>query len=226
MSVTKTCRRCDQPLPATSFPANRRLNDGLSSWCRDCHRAAVRASRAAHGDRYNAERRVKPISIATCKRCGNTFAKLATSPSEYCSESCRHVASRERGNARHRGRYNSDPAYRAASDAHARHQRHRRRVQLHRTDVNAAYVARLLATTKTCSLCRVRLRNEPGPRQKQIDHIIPIVAGGTHTHGNLRVICRTCNLTRPRDGSDYTGPLTLWQIASRGASESREAAAK
>lgn len=64
---------------------------------------------------------------------------------------------------------------------------------------------------RTCPLCKVRLTAKPGlPNSKHLDHIIPIAAGGTHTHGNVRIICRTCNLGRPKDGSDYSGPVTLW----------------
>ena len=34
--------------------------------------------------------------------------------------------------------------------------------------------------------------------------------GGTHTHGNTRIVCRWCNRHRPHDGSDFTGQVTLW----------------
>jgi hypothetical protein len=56
------------------------------------------------------------------------------------------------------------------------------------------------------------MTGEPGHRNsKQLDHIIPIVLGGTHTIGNVRIICRTCNLSRPKDGSDLVGHQpTLW----------------
>lgn len=61
-----------------------------------------------------------------------------------------------------------------------------------------------------------------GPRKKHLDHIIPIAAGGTHTLGNVRVICATCNLSRPSDASDLNGHQpTLWatdQDAARAAS--------
>lgn len=53
----KTCRKCSRDLPPEAFPINRRLRDGLHSWCRDCMRIAVRASRARAGDRYNARKR-------------------------------------------------------------------------------------------------------------------------------------------------------------------------
>ena len=52
---------------------------------------------------------------------------------------------------------------------------------------------------------------EAGPRQKHLDHIVAIAIGGTHTRGNVRVICATCNLARPHDGSDLNGHQSnLW----------------
>lgn len=64
---------------------------------------------------------------------------------------------------------------------------------------------------RTCPLCSVRLTGKPGlPHSKELDHIIPVSVGGTHTIGNVRIICRQCNQRRPKDGSDYSGPVTLW----------------
>ena len=64
---------------------------------------------------------------------------------------------------------------------------------------------------RNCPLCGVRMRNEGGkPDSKELDHIIPIAVGGTHTHGNVRIVCRRCNQRRPKDGSDSSGPVTLW----------------
>jgi hypothetical protein len=40
--------------------------------------------------------------------------------------------------------------------------------------------------------------------------MVPLGVGGTHTIGNVRIICRTCNLRRPKDGSDFDGQPTLW----------------
>ena len=64
---------------------------------------------------------------------------------------------------------------------------------------------------RKCPLCGDRLTGKRGmPKSKHLDHIIPICVGGTHTHGNVRIICADCNLRRPKDGSDVTGQVTLW----------------
>lgn len=67
------------------------------------------------------------------------------------------------------------------------------------------------AKAQRCPLCSVALIDAPfQPASKELDHIIPINIGGTHTIGNVRIICRLCNIRRPKDGSDYVGAVTLW----------------
>lgn len=64
---------------------------------------------------------------------------------------------------------------------------------------------------RKCPLCDVYMTGKPNQlNSKHLDHILPISQGGTHTHGNVRIICADCNLHRPKDGSDYTGTLSLW----------------
>lgn len=95
-----------------------------------------------------------------------------------------------------------------------RNARRRKREHLRRTaisDVTPEQELAMRRRARNCPLCRIKMTSKPGlPNSKHLDHIVPIAAGGTHTHGNLRVICRTCNLSRPKDGSDFTGQLTLW----------------
>jgi 5-methylcytosine-specific restriction endonuclease McrA len=79
------------------------------------------------------------------------------------------------------------------------------------TDITPEYELMLRAKAKRCSLCTVKLTDQPYlPNSKELDHIIPKGIGGTHTIGNVRILCRRCNIARPKDGSDYTGPVTLW----------------
>ena len=70
---------------------------------------------------------------------------------------------------------------------------------------------------KRCPMpnCGVRLTDKPYlPNSKELDHIVSQGVGGTHTIGNVRIICRDCNLKRPWDGGDYIGPVTLWSARS------------
>ncbi len=41
LPATKHCTHCREWKPRADFPPNRRVSDGLSSWCRPCHRQAI-----------------------------------------------------------------------------------------------------------------------------------------------------------------------------------------
>jgi len=98
--------------------------------------------------------------------------------------------------------------------ANWRAKNHRRRTLGRMGDVTAKDEQAMRLKAKRCPLCRVKLTDVPLlPNSKELDHIVPRAAGGTHTHGNVRIICRDCNVRRPSDGSDYFGPVTLWAQA-------------
>ncbi|HJS42571.1 MAG TPA: RHS repeat-associated core domain-containing protein, partial [Gemmatimonadales bacterium] len=47
-----------------------------------------------------------------------------------------------------------------------------------------------------CVFCGDETTTTPGPRQRNIDHAIPIAGGGNNTPNNGQVTCRTCNLAK------------------------------
>ena len=72
----KSCSRCGKFLPASEFPSSARTKSGFSSWCRSCHRDAVRKWRAENRDRANeaqraAYRAAHPlVARSSCEECG------------------------------------------------------------------------------------------------------------------------------------------------------------
>lgn len=81
----------------------------------------------------------------------------------------------------------------------------RRRARCADSDVTAEFVMELRRETSTCVLCDATLVNRSGrARSKEVDHIVPLAAGGKHVRANLRVICARCNRSRPWDGSDIS----------------------
>lgn len=111
--------------------------------------------------------------------------------------------------------YNRAGGYGPKNTEHSK-ARHRAKTHLRKavgryTDVTPEYERALRDKAKHCPLCRVALIKAPYlPTSKELDHMVPLGVGGTHTIGNVRIICRNCNVRRPKDGSDYVGPLTLW----------------
>lgn len=109
-----------------------------------------------------------------------------------------------------------DPARKRAKWRAENHRRRsRKRGSLGAFDhVTATYERELRAAAKQCPLCDIRLIDDPSQHaSKELDHMVPLNVGGTHTMGNVRIICRLCNVRRPYDGSDYIGPVTLWACA-------------
>jgi hypothetical protein len=137
------------------------------------------------------------IDYRKCSVCSALFIGRAPDSGhrKTCSSPCATEHRRRIGNARKRNRQHLErSAY---------------------SDITPQQEMAMRRKARKCPMpgCGVKLTDEPGlPNSKHLDHIIPIAAGGTHSHGNTRVICRSCNVRRPRDGSDYFGPVTLWAV--------------
>lgn len=90
----KLCSHCMELLPLDAFAPNPRLSTGWDSWCRECHLAAARASRAKHRERYNAERR-EPVQTKACDWCEEPF-ETSRAVQRFCSSQCRRADENER----------------------------------------------------------------------------------------------------------------------------------
>jgi len=195
----KRCARCEDEKPASEFAKNPKLRSGLDSYCHSCKLEAQRRSRAKHKDRYNAARRKPPPEPRICPICGSEFRSRQA---QACPGRCAarwnrlrlldEIRQRERVYARGRGSV-------------AR--RRKRQAAYAAGDVRTQDVRRLLRRA-CCPLCGVRFTKK-GLRARELDHIVPLAAGGAHTLVNLRVICRLCNRSRPDDASDVAQE-SLW----------------
>lgn len=96
--------------------------------------------------------------------------------------------------------------------AHRRNRTHVRREKVTKVrDLTIGAEIELRRSARKCRICGCWLTSKPYlSNSKELDHIVPLVMGGTHTVGNVRVICKRCNTSRPKDGSDFTGQVTLW----------------
>jgi hypothetical protein len=179
--------------------------------------------RVAHREEINAARRLqRPPGGTLAYRKYRTEHRKEIAASNHRF----HVDRREQIRVRKRKWYAAAPEarrevgrrYRAthldAERARKRNVEHLRRQRVQASDLllTAADEQRLLAGRTMCPLCSKKMRDDVGPndpRSKQLDHIVPVTVGGVHTEGNVRVICRLCNLGRPKDGSDYRGQMDL-----------------
>jgi 5-methylcytosine-specific restriction endonuclease McrA len=138
------------------------------------------------------------IRVTDCVTCGRAFVAHGQQvKATACSAPCRRKRDVERQNRR------------------AKHRQYLRRTRS-ASDITPQEEAEMRRKARKCPMpgCGVWMTGKPGlPNSKELDHILPINQGGTHTHGNVRIICRTCNLKRPKDGRDYAGTFTLWAQA-------------
>ncbi len=166
-------------------------------------------------------------SIRPARFCVACDAPIPKFHSKFCSKDCQAVKLISRvwpknciickmpfiaRNPNH-GTCGAACAARRRSESY-RWKNHKRRTALRETDITFEQERELYRRTRKCPLCGVFMTGKAfRPNSKELDHIVPRCMGGTHTHGNVRIICRACNLKRPKDGSDYTGMVTLWATA-------------
>lgn len=169
--------------------------------------------------KWRAGRRV----ARTCQGCGESFTlRDELSGRKFCSALCRSIPPPSKVDyancvicgklfvrrGKHKATCNTE-----CSNAF-RKTRNRARYYMRRideTDITPAEELAMRQRTRKCRLCGVYMTSRHNkPNSKHLDHILPRNQGGTHTHGNVRIICALCNLRRPKDGSDFAGQLTLW----------------
>lgn len=97
----KRCVHCNASKPTGEFPAMPKCRDGLSSWCRACHRAAAREHhRLTYVPRPRIARELEPTPLRTaaCRGCSASFIRqpgAAGRSRRYCSADCAAGARRQ-----------------------------------------------------------------------------------------------------------------------------------
>ena len=76
-----------------------------------------------------------------------------------------------------------------------------RRARLRQVEVEAIDPKLILRRDRyRCRLCGqstpARLRGSTHDRAPEVDHIVPLALGGSHTYANTQCVCRACNMTK------------------------------
>jgi 5-methylcytosine-specific restriction endonuclease McrA len=161
--LTKYCARCDQTLPTENFAKNKARYDGLQGMCRSCDRAK----------RIDWEKR-------NPKKARERIDRYRFSAHGKAKNS--ETAARRYQQAKLNGTLKPK---KINHFLHAQTQL-RRRARLAKNGVYNIIPKDLR-----------RLKNSPcfycGQKADTLDHIVPVVKGGTHSIGNLVSACRSCN---------------------------------
>lgn len=203
MTPLKRCADCGVEKPLSEFNKYRRRKDGLQLECRVCHSvrgAKYRADypakcRAASARYYVANRE---ILIAKVQAWAKTSA---ASRKAYYAKRYREKRAAICAAAARRYLKNPEKVRAAASRWHkANPDKAKLYLAARRALKRGAQIGdrkALLALAKWC-------RTAPGipcywcgkatkPKERHLDHIIPLIKGGAHAVGNLCVSCPTCN---------------------------------
>jgi 5-methylcytosine-specific restriction endonuclease McrA len=179
--MTKTCTKCEVPLPLASFSRDKTKRDGLYPSCKACrltygeaHRADLRAYnvrwRAEHPDRMD----------AAVRRWQENNRERAL------------------GIARQWKRDNWDRvlAYKRLRGSEDAHRRRARQVGSGGSYTTAEWLALCAAYGNRCLAC-----GAAGPLT--VDHIVPLASGGGNDIGNIQPLCGTCNCSKGTKTIDY-----------------------
>ena len=160
----KECRRCGAVKPLSDFYAHRGYADAHDSICKVCNKTKT----------YE-WRRANPSGHARIQK------RYADAHREQVRESCRRTAAtHDYENGRPARRW-ADPHQRAVVLRARRNYRNRKRANGGR--MTSADVREILAMP--CAYC--------GGKATELDHIVPVSRGGTHSRENVAPACRSCN---------------------------------
>jgi hypothetical protein len=174
----KTCNRCKQDKDANLFYANKRMKDGLNTFCIDCHKAD------------NLERKAKSRQDPLFKDGERAYRKRYRDQNqEFCNELTRQWRAK---NAEHLSNYGR--AYRQENKALTNHLCQRRKIALLNrtpkwlTDDDLWFIEQAYELAAS--------RSKLTGVKWHVDHILPLrgkTVSGLHTPSNLRVITQKEN---------------------------------
>jgi hypothetical protein len=201
----KRCRICELEKPATPefFGPNKRSRDRLNYYCRECIRQRDRARYRANPERRRAAMRVSYWANVEKRReyCRQYNAANRDRQREYDKK--RRQEHPELFRQRDQQRYWSNPEKERArtrdwqkrnperhADIEARRRARMREAIVEKIDRVSLYER----DGGRCHVCRKRV----GRAVFELDYLIPLALGGSHTADNLRVAHRSCNARRNR----------------------------
>lgn len=212
----KTCTKCGVVHPATPefWYRHKRVSDGLDERCKACSAEAGRkwynANRERVLERVRQYREANPERVA--ERCrlhyqANREKKLAyqrqykDANRERVLEQCRqyYAANREKWSEYYR-QYREENPEKLAAYSRNRKAREKGNGSFHTAeDIQAQYARQ----KGKCFYCHKKVGED-----YHVDHVVPLIKGGSNGPENLVVACPACNLSKhAKHPMDYCGRL-------------------
>lgn len=200
MQSDKKCSRCKQRKPKSEFFKNRAQWDGLSSFCKSCHTASVKAYRARPDvhPRVNEWARNETAKERERRIADGWFPRRTGDAAKAHRRECsRRWQSEHRDsiNAWFRNWRKRDPEKNRERDRN-----HKLKRQLHIVGRGSFTQAEFRALCdkygNICLCCGESKTLVP-------DHVIPLVKGGMNVIANIQPLCVSCNSRKKDKTIDY-----------------------
>lgn len=169
----KTCRLCQQSLPTSEFYKSKANRDGLGAYCRKCNAQKVREWAERNPDRHQA------------------IVKKSNASQRH-NIAAHHKAHRQQLNARSR-QFQREHPERYAEYTRMRMHRKRSNGGKYTKDEWNALCAKY-GNRCACCGCDGKLT---------VDHIVPVVHGGSNSIDNIQPLCALCNSKKGTRTIDY-----------------------
>jgi 5-methylcytosine-specific restriction endonuclease McrA len=181
----KKCSKCNTEKPVASFYNDRSRKDGLCCQCKDCMSETKELYLKNHKDKVaDTQRRHR---IKTKEKIASRMRQYHKDNAVRISEYSKKYYQTERGiETRRRGKY-------------------RRRAIMACVEVEDFNPSEVLERDGyVCQLCgrktRPDFKNPYHSLYPNLDHIVPISAGGGHTRLNTQCLCHRCNCQKHNSG--------------------------
>ena len=194
----KTCTKCKVDKEESNFYKWKGNKIGLYPSCKDCVSDYMKDYHSKNKDKFSEKNKTyRRQHKAKIDRYAKTWRELNDT---YCREYQKEYYQKNKERKLDKvSQYAKTDKGRAVR----RNTKYKRKLKLIETDITSEWLVNLYRETEFCCLCLSRLSNNGMDlKGKQLDHIMPLNVDGGHKKNNVRVICRECNQSRVRDGSD------------------------
>lgn len=197
MEHGKECRICGDWKEYSQYTKHKNSKDGHDSRCKDCRKAYARANKEK-----------KSAYMKAYKKANKD--KFVESDKKYKQKNKDKVAEYQKEYGRIRDKEKKrqyDKAFRQSEKGKEVRYRAKLKRRSNENEVRFTPHKRRTIIERdkwTCQCCGVKVHDDKvnNPTKAHIDHIVPISKGGNSETGNLRVLCRTCNLSKQNKMDD------------------------
>ena len=196
MDKYKTCPDCKQTKSFDDFHKNKKMKDGFATYCKPCLLLRGKKYRDANPEKVKATQRASRNKNKDKVKLTKKLWRETNRDKVNAQKRARRAANADRYRELARAVYSANKE--SALNSAARRQAIKKQASVY--SVTAEDLASI--RKQPCLYCG-------SSELIEIDHVIPLARGGSHSVGNLAPACRSCNRTK----SDLF--VMEWKIRSK-----------